>query len=102
MYWDDPAVLPPDPAYCEVPTKLGDELVLYCESCWGSSIVGGCCCGCCCCGPERAARDADREPEPSLPARLDCRRWPCNCAAYSGPKYCDSRTVFRFSYLYAH
>lgn len=47
-------------------------------------------------GPERAASDALREPEPSLLWR--CRSL-CNCAAKSGPRYCDSNTVRRFSYL---
>jgi hypothetical protein len=89
MYCEDPAVLPPEPAYCDVPTKLGVELA-YCDSGGGSSMVGAC-------GPDRAARDAERDPEASLPAKLDCRKWPCNCAAYSGPRYCDRRTVLRFS-----
>jgi hypothetical protein len=92
MYCEEPAVLPPEPPYCEVPTKLGVELA-YCDSGRGNSIEGGWGAD----GPESAARDADREPDASLLARLPWRRWPCSCAAYSGPRYCDKRTVLRFS-----
>ena len=78
MYCEDPAVLPPEPPYCEVPTKLGVVLAYCdcgcdCDSGLGSWIVGAD-------GPERAAREADREPEPAL-AKLEFRKWPCNCAA---------------------
>jgi hypothetical protein len=47
-------------------------------------------------GPDRAASDAVRDPECSLCAGL-WRRSCCSCAVYSGPRYCDRRTVLRFS-----
>lgn len=88
MYCDDPGVL--EPPYCDVPTKLGVVLA-YCDSGVGSWIAGACGPG-----PESAAREAEREPESPL-AMLELRRWPRSCAAYSGPRYCDNRTVLRFS-----
>jgi hypothetical protein len=91
MYCEDPTVLPAEPPYCDVPTRLG-ALLLYCDcdcdSAPGNWMVGAW-------GPERAAREAFREPEPAL-AMLDWRRW-LSCCVYSGPRYCDRRTVLRFS-----
>ena len=48
---------------------------------------------------ERAASDAERDPESSLLTTLWSRNRCCSCSVSSGPRYCDRSTVRRFSYL---
>lgn len=93
MYCELLTLLVEELGNCVVLMVVLGELVSTIESGREYSMCGGFC------DPERAASDAEREPEPSLWSCPCWRNALCSCASYSGPKYCDNNTVLRFSYL---
>lgn len=97
--------------YCE-PPEAAAEAFAYgmgapnwpcAEASWYESGRGSWICGGCGrgdgLGPDGIAKDAVREREPSLDGwgGFCWFRSACNWAAKSGPRYCDSSTVRRFS-----